>query len=110
MICLFMGISLLMYVSDENEYYQYFAALGTGMAALGGLFLVYSQEVSKKMLCDCYPGIINIVDQGMRNGFNEEEDPVPTLQQFINYYYPDIKNIKKTGIHFPVFFCILKKI
>ena len=80
MICLFMGISLLMYVSDENEYYKYFAALGTGMAALGGLFLVYLQKISKKVVSDCYPGIVDFVDQGMRNGFNEGEDPIPTLQ------------------------------
>ena len=78
--CLFMGISLLMYVSDENEYYQYIAGLGTGIAVLGASFLASSKKISKKMLCEDYPGIINIVDQGMRNGFNEEEDPVPTLQ------------------------------
>ena len=78
--CLFMGISLLMYVSDENEYYQYIAGLGTGIAVLGASFLASSKKISKKMLCEDYPGIINIVDQGMRNGFNEGGDPVPTLQ------------------------------
>ncbi|MCF7900532.1 hypothetical protein K9K77_03415 [Candidatus Babeliales bacterium] len=78
--CLFVGMSLLMYVSDESEYYQYCAGLGTGIAVLGGSFLVSSQEITKKILCDNYPGIVNIVDQGMRNGFNQIEDPIPTLQ------------------------------
>lgn len=79
-ICLFMGISLLMYVSDENEYRKCLAGLGTGMAVFGGLFLLYSEKVSERVLCACYPGIVHFIDQGIQNDLDEGEDPMPTLQ------------------------------